>query len=75
MDKVFQTIRASFCTNGIYTPGILARMSGTSSQTALEALRKLAGEGSLYFEGRGRFRVTPFGPLAEGRSFFVHGAN
>lgn len=70
-EKVIATIRATFRTGGIYTSKVLAEQAGVTPRTARRVLDKLASEGSLYFEPGGRFRVTRFGPLAEGRSAFV----
>ena len=70
--KVAKSIRASFYTGRVYTPTTLARFAGVSPTTASNALKTLAGEGSVYKFGRGRYRVTEFGPLAEGKSYFIH---
>ena len=68
MRKVFQFVDSTSFTGAIYRTGHVAENSGVSRVIARAALRRLAADYSLYEFRPGYFRVTPWGPVAEGRS-------
>lgn len=70
MRKVFQFIASTSFTGAIYRTGHVAENSGVSRAIARSALRRLAADYSLYEFRPGYFRVTPWGPVALGRSAF-----
>ncbi len=74
MRKVFQFVDSTSFTGAIYRTGHVAENSGVSRALARAALRRLAADYSLYEFRPGYFRVTPWGPLAEGRSTLCDGA-
>lgn len=61
-------IRGTAFTGARYRTGEIAGETGLGRRAARALLLAFAAEGSLYEYRPGYFRVTPYGPLAEGRS-------
>ncbi len=64
---VLSFIKATYRTGLVYRTGDVVKSCGCSRAVAREWLRALTAEGSLYEFRPGYFRVTEFGPLAEGK--------